>query len=71
MTKSLQNRSTKDLTTTACLAEIDCEIHRHLNFTLGHHDNDVDPVYLYRAVALAVRDRLVTHWKETHDKIAK
>ncbi|MCL4109583.1 UNVERIFIED_CONTAM: hypothetical protein GTU68_049176 [Idotea baltica] len=52
------------------LADIGSEIHRHLNYTLGHHDTDVDPDYLYRALAIAVRDRLVTYWKETHNKIA-
>lgn len=53
------------------LADIGSEVHRHLNYTLGHHDKDVDPDYLYRALAIAVRDRLVTHWKETHDKISQ
>jgi len=52
------------------LACIDEEIHRHLNFTLGHHDQHVDPYYLYRALAIAVRDRLMAHWKKTHDKIS-
>jgi starch phosphorylase len=53
-----------------CLASIEDEIHRHLNFTLGHHDHHVDPYYLYRALAIAVRDRLVAHWKQTHDAIS-
>ena len=70
MTKSLQNPSTADSTATVHLADLDSEIYRHLNFTLGHHDDDVDPEYLYRALAIAVRDRLVSHWKQTHDKIA-
>ena len=52
-----------------CLASIEQEIHRHLNFTLGHHDHHVDPYYLYRALAIAVRDRLIAHWKKTHDKM--
>ncbi|MEZ6129896.1 MAG: glycogen/starch/alpha-glucan phosphorylase [Planctomycetaceae bacterium] len=47
------------------LADIASEIHRHLNYTLGHHDDDVDPRYLYRALATAVRDRLVANWKAT------
>ncbi|RLT08993.1 MAG: glycogen/starch/alpha-glucan phosphorylase [Planctomycetota bacterium] len=51
------------------LASIEQEIHRHLHFTLGHHDQHVDPHYLYRALALAVRDQLVAHWRKTHDTI--
>jgi starch phosphorylase len=54
---------------TNCLSSIDQEIHRHLNFTLGHHDDHVDRYYLYRAIAIAVRDCLMTQWKKTHDKI--
>ena len=53
----------------SCLSSIEQEIYRHLNFTLGHHDEHVDPYYLYRALAISVRDRLVTHWKKTHDAI--
>lgn len=53
-----------------CLATLGGEIHRHLNFTLGHHDEDVDPNYLYRATAIAIRDRLVSDWKQTRHKIA-
>ncbi|MCH2202076.1 MAG: glycogen/starch/alpha-glucan phosphorylase [Fuerstiella sp.] len=53
-----------------CLAGIESEIYRHLNFTLGHDDSDVEPCYLYRALAIAVRDRLVAQWKVTRDRIA-
>lgn len=53
----------------SCLSAIDQEIHRHLNFTLGHHETYVDPYYLYRALAIAVRDRLIAQWKHTHNKI--
>ena len=52
-----------------CLGTIEQEIYRHLNYTLGHHDSHVDPYYLYRALAIAVRDRLVGQWKKTHDRI--
>ena len=54
----------------SCLASIECEVHRHLNFTLGHHDQHIDPWYLYRALAIAVRDRLIPHWKNTHRAIS-
>ena len=52
----------------AALASIDVEINRHLNFTLGHHDKDVEPDYLYRALAISVRDRLVDAWKATRER---
>ena len=52
------------------LASLDQEIQRHLNYTLGHHDDAVDPKYLSRAIAIAIRDQLVTHWKETQARIA-
>ncbi|MEO2032518.1 MAG: glycogen/starch/alpha-glucan phosphorylase [Planctomycetaceae bacterium] len=72
MTEVLQKSASidPDLEAASCLASIECELHRHLNFTLGHHDSDVEPRYLYRALAIAVRDRLVAHWKTTHDRIA-
>lgn len=71
--ESLQHRSESKSTSAAenCLTSIECEIQRHLNFTLGHHDENVDPKYLYRALAVAVRDRLVSNWKATHTRIAQ
>jgi starch phosphorylase len=46
------------------------EIVRHLKYTLGCNDSEVDPEYLYRAMAVAVRDRLMTHWHETQRRMA-
>lgn len=69
MNESLKTRTPNTEPADQCLTEIDREIYRHLNYTLGHHDDDVDPNYLYRAVAIAVRDRLVTHWKDTQTRI--
>ncbi|MEQ9409429.1 MAG: glycogen/starch/alpha-glucan phosphorylase [Fuerstiella sp.] len=54
-----------------CLTSVECELYRHLNFTLGHHARDVDAGYLYRALAITVRDRLVSVWKETQERIAR
>jgi starch phosphorylase len=59
----------QELATAACLAPLDCEIRRHLNFTLGHHDKDAEAKYLYRAVAIAVRDRLVDQWRKTQARL--
>ncbi|MEZ6126453.1 MAG: glycogen/starch/alpha-glucan phosphorylase [Planctomycetaceae bacterium] len=52
------------------LDTIDREIRRHLEFTLGHHHDDVEPAYLYQALATAIRDRLITNWKDTRDRMA-
>ncbi len=52
------------------LDSLDREIIRHLELTLGHHQDDVDVEYLYRALAIAVRDRLVAQWKETQERMA-
>jgi glycogen phosphorylase len=60
---------TQDLATSTCLASLECEIRRHLNFTLGHGDSNADMRYLYRALAIAVRDRLVSQWQQTDKRI--
>ena len=49
------------------LLPLDVEIRRHLNFTLGHHVDQVDPDYLYRALSIAVRDRLIEAWRATEE----
>lgn len=72
MTETLHNAATQMVAADKCLTEINHEIYRHLNYTLGHHNHDnVDPNYLYRAVAIAVRDRLVSLWKDTQERIVK
>jgi starch phosphorylase len=53
----------------SCLASLDCEIQRHLNFTLAHNDDVVKPRYLYRALAIAVRDRLIDQWRKTEKRV--
>ena len=50
------------LPSTDTLGSLANEIRRHLNFTLGHHDENVEDKYLYRALAIAIRDRLVPNW---------
>ena len=70
MPESLQN-SPSILDAEKCLTDISHELYRHLNLTLGHHDDDVDPNYLYRALAIAVRDRLVSLWKQTAQRISE
>lgn len=53
------------------LTSLDQEVQRHLNYTLGHHDDDVAPDYLYKALAIAVRDHLVSNWNDTNTRIQK
>ena len=45
------------------------EIQRHLNYTLGHGSTNAAKRYLYRAAAIAVRDRLVAQWRETDARV--
>jgi glycogen phosphorylase len=52
------------------LDELNREVERHLAYTLGHDDTEVDGHYLYRALAIAVRDRLITQWRETRSRMA-
>lgn len=53
------------------LAPLEQEVKRHLNFTLGHSAKVASPRYVYRALAIAVRDRLVARWRETKDRLQK
>jgi glycogen phosphorylase len=73
MTESLKRQvpAKSRLEAEICLASVDSEILRHLNFSLGHHDENVDPNYLYRALAISVRDRLVSDWRATQQKMAQ
>ncbi len=54
--------------TESCLASLECEIRRHLHFTLAHDHDVVKPRYLYRALAIAVRDRLIDQWRATEKR---
>jgi glycogen phosphorylase len=56
-------------TSKSVLDSLDREVIRHLTLTLGHHDADFDPEYLYRAVAIAVRDRLIGDWQNTQARV--
>jgi starch phosphorylase len=53
------------------LLSLDHEIQRHLNFTLGHRRRNADNRYLYRALAIATRDRLASHWLTTKERFAE
>jgi len=42
------------------------DIQRHLCYTLGRDDHSVSDRYRYIATVMAVRDRMVERWKNTH-----
>nr|WP_232059297.1 glycogen/starch/alpha-glucan phosphorylase [Kineobactrum salinum] len=44
------------------------DLQRHYVLTLGRDDTQGSHFYLYRALALTVRDRLVAHWRETRSR---
>lgn len=46
-------------------AGIAADLHRHYNHTLGKDEQDLSLRYLYGALALTVRDRLLERWKAT------
>jgi len=73
MAESTKTKTSKPAATSVetCLASFESEVLRHLNYTLGHYDTNVDPSYLSRAVSLAVRDQLQTFWKNTQHRIAQ
>lgn len=53
------------------LASLPDEFRRHLYYTLGHYNDRVDRDYYYRALAIAVRDRVTQHWRTTRHRFAQ
>ena len=51
------------------LASLPVELRRHLTITLGHDGRDVDRSYLYRALSIAARDRLIAGWQNTRERM--
>ncbi|HIM28610.1 MAG TPA: glycogen/starch/alpha-glucan phosphorylase [Planctomycetes bacterium] len=60
------------LTTTSepVLGPLHRELERHLGFTLGHCEDVADARYIYQALAIATRDRLIDHWRRTKARLA-
>ena len=52
------------------LDNFDREVFRHLTYTLGHDESGPNSSYLFRALAIAVRDRLVGQWRDTQNRIS-
>lgn len=63
--------SLEELSSQNGLGDLSQEVRRHLSFTLGHRSDEADPGYLYRALAIAVRDNLVGQWLETQKRLDK
>ncbi len=51
------------------LASLPIELRRHLTISLGHDAREVDLSYLYRALSIAARDRLVPGWQRTRARM--
>ena len=54
-----------------CAESLSEDLRRHLFYTLAHHHEAVDPEYQYHALALATRDRLIAHWRDTQKRMAE
>jgi len=69
MTVLEQQLSRENASVNFPLSPLDHEVLRHLNYTLGCLNENIDSNYLYRALAIAVRDRLVENWSQTKAKM--
>ena len=63
--------SVREFSAAEILGGFEHEIARHLKYTLGCNQRDFDADYLYRALAVAVRDRLMTNWHQTQDRLER
>ncbi len=71
MTKTLDLKKAVDSpVANQILGPMPDELRRHLYYTLGHHDQHDRPSYYYRAMAMAVRDRVSEHWLTTRERLA-
>ena len=48
--------------------EVREDLQRHFQLTFGRDEVDESHYYLYRAVAMTVRDRMVEKWRDTHER---
>ncbi len=68
MSTTLQRQASTD--NASGLQDLPTELHRHVTITLGHDDDQAQHHdYLYRALAIAVRDRLMDAWRRTNRRI--
>ncbi|NQV27090.1 MAG: glycogen/starch/alpha-glucan phosphorylase, partial [Rhodopirellula sp.] len=69
MSATVDSKSSPDASP-AVLDSLDREVVRHLTLTLGYGDSETNPEYLYRALAIAVRDRLISDWRKTQARLS-
>ncbi|EMI46749.1 glycogen/starch/alpha-glucan phosphorylase [Rhodopirellula sp. SWK7] len=68
---SATKQSSADSIPTLGMLDLPADLRRHLTITLGHADpatpaeSETEQSYLYRALAITVRDRLVPTWQQT------
>lgn len=73
--KATSSKSTPSKVPTLGMLDMPTDVRRHLTITLGHADDDLtsenesDQRYLYRALAISVRDRLVPTWRQTWSRM--
>ncbi|MEM8914035.1 MAG: glycogen/starch/alpha-glucan phosphorylase, partial [Planctomycetota bacterium] len=65
MSTTIDAPETSDNIIQSTLQDLPLELARHLTITLGHDPTDAQKKYVYRALAIAVRDRLVGPWQNT------
>jgi starch phosphorylase len=73
MTRALTTTDTSsdaDTQSDEILGSLHDELRRHLYYTLGHHDHNGSKSYYYRALALAIRDRVCERWRTTREQFA-
>ena len=49
-------------------SQVEKDLHRHFEFTLGRDEHGKSRFYLYSALALTIRDRLVERWSRTRHR---
>jgi len=47
---------------------VDVDLQRHLELTLGKERFEKSHYYMYRALALTLRDQMVEHWRDTRER---
>ncbi len=70
MTTSTLTEARDNLAETDILGPLPSELRRHLYYSLGHHDHNGSLGYYFRALALAIRDRVCHHWRATRERFA-
>ncbi len=62
------NRQRQKTTDNGTRVNIDTDLQRHYELTLGKDEPGQSHHYMYRALALTLRDRMVEHWRATRER---